>query len=110
MSQELKSRILSQGHVILNSSPTRSKDTILSKITSYQSGLPGFSDHKNYPKHSKNQIFQNNSSQEYKNNVINHPLYIETYHDRDPNKITVNIQTIIQEIIEPVAHITKIQI
>ena len=46
----------------------------------------------------------------YQENIINHPDYIETYHEKDPDRIAEGIQKIIQESLDPLAPVRRIQL
>ena len=128
-------KILSKGFTILNSKPTRQKDTVdgkpacldlmvtnkFEKIVNHESGLSNFSDHtlqilqrstsgiKNTQNYMRIRTFKNFSSQEFKINIKNHNLFIETNYEGQIDKISENLQTIIQESIEPLAPIKIIQ-
>ena len=136
MVTELKDKILNNGHTTLNNSNTRSKDNInskescldvmftnrLDKINSFQSGIPGFSDHtiqimsrnvKNIQKTQKIikiRSYKNFSNQIYKDNIKNHPMFIETYYEKDPQKITQNLQQIILNSIDELAPMKNVQL
>ena len=128
-------KILSKGFTILNVKPTRQKDTIdskpacldlmvtnrIEKIVSHESGLSNFSDHtlqilqrstsgiKNIQNFMRIRSFKNFSCQEFKNNIKNHNLFIETNYEGQVDKITENLQTIILDSIEPLAPMKIIQ-
>ena len=135
MSNLLQERILNKGFLLLNNTPTRTKDTADSKdscidmmftnrtdkIAQHRSGITGFSDHTiqllvrttnklmTNQKYIRLRCFKNFSIQQYRENIINHFLYIETLHEQDPSKITENIQTIMQESLQTMAPVKLIQ-
>ena len=132
----LREEILNKGFKILNGEPTRLKDTpdskpacldllmtnVVEKIASFQTGIPAFSDHtlqiltrktKGISKKQKfirMRSFVNFNCQEYKNNILDHYLYIETNYEQEPNKIAQNIQTIIQDSLEILAPVKVVQL
>ena len=136
LSEMLQERILSKGFTLLGNQPTRTPDNPLSrpaaldlmitnrleKIENYQVGLPSFSDHlvQTLTRRTKNlQVSQNRiklrsfkkiSVQQYRENIKNHPKYIETLYEGDPQIITGNIQQIIEESINEMAPIKIIQV
>ena len=129
-------KILTKGFTILNSKPTRQKDTIdnkpacldlmvtnrLEKIISHESGLSSFSDHslqilsrrskgiKSNNNFIRLRSYKNFKLQEFKDNIVNHELYIETHYEGEVDTITENLQKIIQDSIEPMAPIKIVQI
>ena len=131
-----KERILRKGFKILNTDPTRVKDTPeskpscldlmltnrLEKIISFQSGSSTFSDHtlqilqrsskgiiKNQ-KYIRIRSFTDFKISKFKEDILNHHLYIETAYEQDPNTICTNLQKIIQDSLEPQAPIKILQI
>ena len=135
MSTSLQDRILNHGTVLLDTKPTRTKDNPNDrescldmmftnrpeKIICHQAGLPGFSDHtiqtltrttrkiETSIKYMRIRSFQNFSQETYKDNIPNHHLYIETNYEQEPDKITANIQTIMQDSLQLMAPVKIIQ-
>ena len=133
---QMKERILQKGFKILNSDPTRQKDNVEAKpacldllltnmpekIASYQSGISMFSDHtlqilnrraknvKLVPKMIRLRSFKKFDKQKFRENIMNHPNYIEIMYEQDPSVITVMLQKIIQESIHDLATIKIIQV
>ena len=116
----------------MNSEPTRYEDTTNQRpscldlmITNHpdkiirHETLPGFSDHTlqklirrsseiiTQPQIIKIRSYKNYSNQRYKDNILNHYLYIETLHEKNPETITENIQKIIGESLEAEAPVIK---
>ena len=135
MVQLFKEKILHKGFKILNSHPTREKETIdqkpacldlmitnkHEKISSFQSGISNFSDHtiqilnrtakiiKSPPKYLNIRSYKNFNRIDYKANIINHHEYIEVFHEQDPNIITKKLQNIIKDSIDQMAPMIRIQ-
>ena len=129
-------KILTKGFTILNSKPTRQKDIIenkpacldlmitnrLEKIISHESGLSNFSDHtlqilsrrskgiKSNNNFIRLRSYKNFKLHEFKKNIVNHELFIETLYEGEVDRITENLQKIIQDSIEPMAPIKIVQI
>ena len=108
---------------LLNKTATRNKDSPESKescldmmfmnqaekIISHQSGLPAFSDHTmqvlirstkgliSTPNYMRIRTFKDFNQGDYKSNILNHYKYIETLYEVQPEVITHNIQTIMQD-------------
>ena len=136
MVEQFRDRILDKGTKILNSGPTRLKDTVeakpacldfiltnkIDKVVSFQSEIPSFSDHsiqilhrsmkkiKSNPKYIRMRSLKNFDREQYKDNIKNHYFYIEALHERDPENITKMLQTIIKESIDPMAPMKVVQI
>ena len=136
MISSLRDRILSQGSTILSHTPTKIPDnpdsppscldlmivTNIEKIASYQAGLPSFSDHmlqvltriskgvKITKKFARIRSYKDFSNTTYKQSIIDHPSYIETLYENDPELITKHIIKIIQDSFEPLAPIKVIQL
>ena len=136
MVEEFMDKILTKGFTILNSKPTRQRDTIdnkpacldlmvtnrLEKIVSHESGISSFSDHslqilsrrskgiKSNNNFIRLRSYKNFKLNEFKDNIVNHDLYIETHYEGEVDTITENLQKIIQDSIEPMAPIKIVQI
>ena len=54
--------------------------------------------------------FKKNSQTQYKENIKNHPEYIECLYEDDPNEISEKITRIICESIKEIAPVQKIQL
>ena len=55
-------------------------------------------------------MFKKNYKMTYQNNILNHSEYIQTFHEKDPNRIAEGIKKIIQESLDPLAPIRRIQL
>ena len=136
MSQMLQDRILSKGFTLIGDQPTRTPDNPqsrpaaldliitnrLDKVENFQVGLPSFSDHliQTLTRRTRDlqvtqtrikiRSFKHYSAQQYRDNVRNHNLYIETLYEKDPHIITANIQQIITESLAIIAPIKIIQV
>ena len=112
MIEGLKSIILEKGHIILCSKPTKLSDNIYSqdscldlmisnrgeKISSFKGGVPSFSDHTLQILVRQTKPIQNTQTYvitrsykildrlQYKHNIRNHPIYIETLYEGQPNQ------------------------
>ena len=94
----------------------------IEKIISHDSGISHFSDHtlqilcrrskgiQSNQNYIRLRSYKNFKPQEYRNNIINHELYIETLYEGETDKITENLQKIIQDSIEPLAPIKILQV
>ena len=136
MVQMLKDKILTKGHIALNSKPTKEPltpeerpsciDIIFTnkkdKITNFETKSPTFSNHylqivrrsiknkKNLKNYIKIRTYKNFNKTQFQENIINHPDYIINMHERDPDTISEGIQKIIRESLDPLAPIRRIQI
>ena len=136
MVKNFQDRILNKGFKILNNTPTRQKDNIeskpacldlimtnkIDKIANFQSGLSNFSDHtlqilerkakivEQKPKFLRIRSYKNFKKTQFRENIINHPYYIEIFYERDPEIITKKLQKIIQQSIDPLAPMKTIQV
>ena len=136
MIASLRTRILDKGLSVLSQAATKipnNPDTPPScidlmivnnteKITSFQAGLPSFSDHtlqvltrsskglQTNKKYARIRSYKNFSNQQYRENLINHPSYIQVLYEQDPEIITNLIQNIIQDSLNPLAPIKVVQI
>ena len=134
--QLFREQILNNGFKIINKTPTKYKNTVDSKpacsdliltnrtdkIVSFQTGLHSFSDHTlqsvtrstkgivNNPKYIRTRSFKDFNVETYKNDILNHPKYIETCYEPDPETILSNIQTIIQCSLDNQSPIQTIQV
>ena len=132
----LQDRILDNGFVVINSQQTKEQispqdkksclDLIITnrkdKIINHETISPTFSDHfllkmKRKTKgiviprqYIKTRCFQNFSKATYQENIINHPEYINTFYEKDPNRISEGIQKIIQDSLDPLAPVRRIQL
>ena len=135
MIRDLQTRILDQGTQLLNSSPTRNNDhsdamescidhiftNRAAKITSFETGIPAFSDHtvqkltrstkgmKTSPKYLRFRSYKNFNLLQYKQNIRDHHLYISTLYENDTNIITENVKQIITDSLEEMAPMRMIQ-
>ena len=94
----------------------------LEKIANHQAGLASFSDHtvqiltrnskpiKTTQKYIRTRSFKNFNRQQYKENILNHPNYIEVLYDGDSDSITQKIQKIVNDSLQDMAPIQTIQI
>ena len=131
-----KNKILDKGHIILSKTPTKlsddpqSEDSCLDlmvtnrpqKIAYFQAGIPTFSDHcmqilvrktkeiKTNKKIIRTRCFKNFNQNVYKNNIMNHPNFVEVLYERDPDTLTSKIQEMIQDSLFEMAPVKKIQI
>ena len=131
-----KNKFLEKGHVILSKTPTKLSENPLledscldlivtnqpQQIASFQAGIPIFSDHclqilvrktkeiEMNKKIIRTRIFKKKYQKEYKNNILNHPNFLETLYDGDPNTLTSKIQNMIQDSLSKMAPVRRIQI
>ena len=136
MVEKFQEKILDQGFKILNCTPTRCKDTVdakpacldliltntLKKVASFSSGESSFSDHTIQGLHrtSKKLVttekyirlrkFKNFKIAEFKDNILNHSMFIETLYEQESNIITKNIQTIIDDSLKEQAPVQILQL
>ena len=54
--------------------------------------------------------YKNFDKTQYRDNIMNHYLYVETLYEQHPDKITENIQTIMQDSINDMAPVKIIKI
>ena len=120
--KELKDRILSQGFTVINKSPTRNVASTTEKeacldyivtnkldmVINHDSIYPIFSDHSLLKLTRRQKVFKsprqllktrslkNLDIHKYKQDILNHPLYLDSLYNGDLNQVSENIQTIIQ--------------
>ena len=136
MIDAFRDRIINQGFSILSRVPTitkehpESKESCLDlmltnnigKITNFEAGIESFSDHtlqvmcrsskgiNQTKKYLRIRSFKEFKQETYRENIKNHPEYIETLYEGDPNIITEIIQRIICESIQEMAPVKVIQV
>ena len=134
--KSLHDKILSKGFTVINSAQTKEKispqdktsclDLIITnrkdKILMHDTISPTFSDHFliimkrqskpiQVPKQfMKLRCFKNFNKTNYQDNIINHPNYINLFYENDPNTISNGIQKLIQESLDRLAPIRRIQL
>ena len=136
MVRDLKARILDNGIVVLNKEHTWNLepnslnpsclDLIITnrrdKVTSYSTIYPTFSNHamlelnykvrevKTQSQYIKTRNLKNYSRTLYKEAILNHPLYVETHYEGDPDTIAQNLRQIIRQSLDPLAPPQRIQL
>ena len=126
MVTQLRTRLLEKGHKVLNSAPTRNVGSLtekptcldyiitnsLDKVINFETVYPTFSDHallvlrkrsKVNPKprhYIRTRSYKKFSREIYKRSIQDHRLYLETHYTGDIDRVTSNIQTIIQEALD----------